>query len=489
MQQTDAQTLKLSNSDERRVDMLICGGGISGLSLAAWLRRGGREVAVLDKNARPGGVIGTVRRDGFIFERGPNTILDKYESFEALIAWAGLESEIIRVPLRTQKRHVWLGGRLHEVPTSPLAFLKSPLLPRADKLALLKEPFVPPVQGDETVAAFVRRRLGAAWLRNLVTPMVSGIWAGDPERMSIAHSFPIMKKMERAGGSLVWGAFKHMRKMARERRAGGGARRRVKNLVSFRDGLDRLPAALAEKLGGRYQSATRILEIEPNEGGGGFRVHAECGGEAQFWIARELVIAAEADQAARWLEGFDLDLALTLRSFPYNRLAVVALGLKANEARLPEGFGFLAPRGEGVRMLGAIVNSNFLPGRAPAGCAALTIFIGGDLDPEAAELSDEQLTETVRRDLKTTIGWSGPIQGLWIERWPRAIPQYDMGHAARLTAIETAERRWPGLHLVGNWRGGVSIGDRVETTRALAQRMMNLKNLAAGAGEQTRGQR
>jgi oxygen-dependent protoporphyrinogen oxidase len=279
-----------------------------------------------------------------------------------------------------------------------------------------------------------------------------------------------------------------MRKTAKQRRAGGGGRRRVKNLVSFRDGLDRLPAALAEKLGSRYQSATRILEIEPNEGGG-FRVHAECGGETQLWFARELVIAAEADQAARWLEAFDLDLALTLRSFPYNRLAVVALGLKSNEARLPEGFGFLAPRGEGVRMLGAIVNSNFLPGRAPAGCAALTIFIGGDLDPEAADLSDGELTETVRRDLKTTAHWSGPIQSMLIERWPRAIPQYDMGHGARLTAIETAERRWRGLHLVGNWRGGVSIGDRVETTRALAEQMMNLSNLAARAGEQTKGQR
>lgn len=451
----------------RRVDVLVCGGGISGLSLAAWLAREGADVTVLDKNTQPGGVIGTIHQDGFIFERGPNTILDKYESFDELLGLGGLEEEVIRVPLRTQQRHVWLGGRLNLVPTSPMAFLKSPLLPAADKLALFREPLVAPVEADETVAEFVRRRLGAGWLRNLVTPMVSGIWAGDPARMSIEHSFPVMKQMEREGGSLLRGA---LRRMGQKRRAikAGAARRREKNLVSFRDGLQRLPMALAERLGERYQAATRIVSIEWVGAGEGFRVRAEHGGREQLWLARELVVAAEADHAARWLEPFDGEIAATLRSFPYNKLAVVALGLDAREAALPEGFGFLAPRGEGLRILGAIVNSNFLPGRAPEGCAALTIFIGGDLDPEAAELSEAALIELVRADLGRAAAWRGQPRSVYVEKWPRAIPQYDMAHGERLRKIEAAEARWPGLRLMGNWRGGVAIGDRVEYTRKLA---------------------
>jgi oxygen-dependent protoporphyrinogen oxidase len=450
----------------RPVDVLICGGGISGLSLATWLRRAGVEAVVLDRNATPGGVIGTLHQDGFIFERGPNTILDKYDSFNELVQLAGLEDEIIRVPLATQQRHVWLGGRLNQVPTNPLAFLRTPLLPREDKLNLFREPFVPPVRDDETVADFVRRRLGKAWLRNLVTPMVSGIWAGDPERMSTEHSFPVMKEMERDGGSLIRGAFRRIRRIAAERKAAGLPRRK-KNLVSFLGGLQRLPIALAEKLGENYHSGVSITSLHPLEGGG-FSVAALHGDHEETWTARELVIAAEADQAAKWVEPFDAETAIALRSVPYNRLAVVGLGLGAADAALPPGFGFLAPRGEGLRILGAIINSNFLPGRAPAGAAALTIFIGGELDPAAADLSEEELIEHVRHDLGLALQWRGAVRSAYVEHWPRAIPQYDMLHANRLRWIAAAEARWPGLNLVGNWRGGVAVGDRVETTLKLA---------------------
>lgn len=451
----------------RSVDVLICGGGISGLSLAAWLRREGIDAVVLDRNDTPGGVIGTVHQDGFIFERGPNTILDKYDSFNELIKLAGLEDEIIRAPLATQQRHVWLGGRINQVPTGPVGFLRTPLLPWRDKLALFREAFVPPVLEDETVAEFVKRRLGAGWLRNLVTPMVSGIWAGDPARMSVEHSFPIMKEMERDGGSLIRGAARRMRRVARERKAAGLPPRK-KHLVSFRDGLQRLPIALAERLGGgHYLPSTTIRKINPLAGGG-FQVEAWRDDMELTWRASELVIAAEADHAAGWIESFEPETAVALRSFPYNKLAVVALGLNASEAQLPPGFGFLAPRGEGLRILGGIINSNFLPGRAPEGCAAMTIFIGGELDPEAAELNHHELLDLVRKDLEKAVGWRGTPLSAYVERWPRAIPQYDMLHAKRLRWIADAEARWPGLNLMGNWRGGVAIADRVEATLKLA---------------------
>ena len=453
---------------EKNADILICGGGISGLSLAAWLARAGLDADVLDRNAEPGGVIGTLHKDGFLFERGPNTVLDKHESLDELIGWAGLDGEVIREPLARQRRYVWLRGALREVPTSPAAFLATPLLPWKEKLALFAEPFRPLRPEDESVAAFVRRRLGPAWVRNLITPMVSGVWAGDPERLSIEHAFPIMKEMERDGGSILRGALRLMRRRAAERKAAGKPRR-VRHLVSFRDGLQRLPQALAGRIGPRYHRATNIVSIA--ETAAGFEVLAERAGEVTRWRTRRLVIAAESDRAAGWLAPVDAELASVLEEFPYNRLAVVALGIERAEARLPEGFGFLVPRGEGLRILGAIVNSNFLPGRAPEGCAALAIFIGGALEPAAVELAAQGRIDIVGGAHGRAVGWSGRYRSIHIERWPRAIPQYDLAHGLRMERIEAAERRHPGLHLLGNWRGGVSIGDRVETTRSLADQL------------------
>ncbi len=450
---------------QEQVDVLICGGGISGLSLAAWLVRGGADVAVLDKNSKPGGVIGTIHQDGFIFERGPNTVLDKHASFNELIDWAGLEPEIIRARLSAQKRYVWLRGALRLVPTNPLSFLASPLLSPRGKLALFAEPFVRCNPDDETVADFVRRRLGPSWLRNLIVPMVSGVWAGDPEKISTQYSFPVMKEMERDGGSLIAGAARRMWRKSRQN--GKPKPQSRKSLVSFRDGLDALPARLAEKLGSRYHGSTRIERIA-DAPDGGFSVLA--GGRT--WRARHLVIAAEADQAAEWLEPLDGEVAAVLRHFPYNRLVAMGLGIDATEARLPGGFGFLVPRGEGLRILGAIVNSNFLPGRAPQGCAAMTIFIGGDLDAAATDLNDDEIMGLVRRDLRRAVGWQGQPKSVYMERWRRAIPQYTMRHGERLRQIEAAEARRPGLHLVGNWRGGVAIADRIEYTCRLSRALL-----------------
>ncbi len=468
-------------ADVRSTDVLILGGGISGLSLAHWLRRDNLDVHVLDRNAQPGGVIGTLRKNDFLFERGPNTVLDKYDSFDDLLAGAGLDGELLRVPLRTQTRHIWLNGRLHPVPMNPLAFLASPLLPVAGKLALLREPFVARRDDDETIADFVQRRLHASWVSNLVTPMVSGIWAGDPARLSIAHAFPIMKALERRGGSLVRGAWLR----ARDRRRGAPSAdapttKARKHLVSFRDGLQRLPAALADRLADRYHGSVQVDAIAARADGG-YEVRARGPAGALRWRARRLVIAAEADEAARWLAPLDAEAAAVLRAFPYNRLAVVGLGIRAGDARLPAGFGFLVPRGQGVRILGAIINSNFLPGRAPAGCAVLHVFIGGELDPAAADLAEDELLGLARRDLRRTVDWRGEPLALHIERWPRAIPQYDLRHSERMRQIAAAEARHPGLHLVGNWRGGVSIPDRVQYNRELAGRIVAAASAPAPA--------
>jgi oxygen-dependent protoporphyrinogen oxidase len=434
----------------------------------------GREACVLDKNADPGGVIGSFEIDGFTFERGPNTVLDKYDSMDRLVAWAGLAGQAVRAPLASQKRWVWFNGALREAPMGLGRFLATPLLPWTAKLALLREPFVGRGPADESIADFIRRRLGEPWLDNLITPMVSGIWAGNPEQLSVRWAFPIMKAMEQEGGSLIFGAVRHMRRKAAERRAAGLPPKRPKTLLSFRGGLAALPRALAERLGERYHAATRIEAIAPpsDQTQGFWRVRARRQGaaEPEQWLARRLVIAAEGPEAAAWLRPMDPELGGLLESFPYNRLVVVALGIeRAGAPGLPEGFGFLVPRGQGLRILGAIVLSNIFPDRAPAGCAAMSVIAGGELDPAAFDLVDDEIEGLVRRDLRRAIGWDGRARVLRVERWPVAIPQYDMRHGARMRQAEDAEARWPGLALAGNWRGGVSVPDRVEAMSKLAQ--------------------
>jgi oxygen-dependent protoporphyrinogen oxidase len=468
--------------DGRRADVLICGGGITGLSLAAWLAQRGIDAHVLDKNADPGGVIGTLDVGDYRFERGPNTLLNKYDSLDRLLAWAGLEEEALSVPLAGHRRYVWLNGKLHPVPTGAMSFLTTPLLPLAGKLAILREPLRAANPDDESVADFVARRLHRSWVRNLITPMVSGLWAGDPEQLSIEHAFPIMKKLERDGGSLLVGAVRHMRRKAAERKTAGKPRA-ARAMISFREGLAVLPRRLAARLGDRYHRSVTIEAIEPcgaaGGGAGGFTVKARHDGRPETWHCRRLVVAAEAPHAARWIAPFDRQAAAVLDGFPYNRMIAVGVGIAPGQTAIPDGFGFLVPRGESIRILGAIFNSNVFPNRAPEGGHALSIFMGGQLDQAVWDLDNDQIAGAVRRDLRAALGWSGEPAALHIERWKRAIPQYDMRHGERLRQIEAAESRWPGLHLLGNWRGGVSVPDRVEVAAGLADRLA-----ADGPGEE-----
>ena len=465
-----------STAGERR-GVVVVGGGISGLALGAWLAREDVDVLVLEREERPGGVIDTFADEGFLFERGPNTIMSKHASLDALLEWAGLAGRAAHVALRGQTRHIWLKGRLHEAPSGPVSFLTSGLLPLGAKLAPLREPFVRRVAGDESVAAFIRRRLGEAWLRNLVSPFVSGIWAGDPEQLSAEQAFPMLKRMEREAGSLIRGMF------ARKKTAGGGdaakGKRRPREMVSFAEGLGTLPRGLAARLGERYRGGMTVRGIEALAGGG-FAVRAAGVDGAEERIECErVVLTTPAKITAELLEGMrgvELPAALgeaarALRATPHATLAIASVGIESGQACVPKGFGFLVPRGEGVRILGAITASNFIAGRAPAGCAALSVFIGGALDPEAAELDDAALRELVLRDLGTTIGLKGAPRVFALQRWRGALPQYDLGHAARVAKYAAAEASTPGLHLAGNWRGGTALAERIEVMRELAEGM------------------
>lgn len=429
------------------LDTLVVGAGISGLTTAFHLSRAGKRVAVLEASPRVGGSIET-RTDGpWRFELGPSTILESHESVGRLIRKAGLESEKVTTAPSAKRRYLWKGGKLHPLPTGPLGFLRTPLFPASAKLRLLREPWIPRGESEESIAAFVRRRLGQDFLDYAVGPFVSGVYAGDPERLSVQHAVPKIAALEREHGSLIRGAFA---------KRGAGPRG---GMISFREGLEQLPRELARQIGDvRTGVACRgIVRFED-----GFRVETDAGPVE----ASQVVLAVPADVAGRLLDQPFSDI-------PYSAVSLVSTGWRREDVAHPlDGFGFLAPRKEGLRVLGVLFPSEIFPGRAPAGHVVLTAFAGGRTDPEVAGWDDRRLISEVLGDLRRTLGVRGEPVVSTIRRWPRAIPQYELGHGRFLEMAREIESSLPGLRIGGNFLGGVSVPDCIRNATAVAEKIL-----------------
>lgn len=451
--------------------IVIVGGGISGLALAhALLKRGARErgleVTVLEKSRRPGGNIRTEAIDGYLCEWGPNGFLDNAPETLALVRDLGLEPEVQPSDDRARRRYVFRRGRLHLLPGRPGQFLASGLLSGPGKLRIGLEPFARPrPPGDETIHGFAARRIGREAAEVLVDAMISGVFAGDARALSLRACFPKMWEMETEHGGLFRALF--ARNRAGRRGKGEAIGSPLGRLTSFRRGTEELVRALARGLEGALATGAAVAGL--SETGGGYRLE----GEAPPLEAAAVVLCGGAGASARIVEGLDAELAATLREIPGSPLAVVCLGYE--EARLPrplDGFGFLVPRGEGPRLLGALWDSSIYPGRAPEGRALLRAMIGGAHDPEAARLDEEALLAVVRGDLRTTMGLDVEPVFTRIFRHPLGIPQYTVGHLDRLARIERRLERHPGLYVAGNAYRGVAINACVAEAGPLAERIL-----------------
>jgi oxygen-dependent protoporphyrinogen oxidase len=447
-------------------DTVVVGAGISGLTTAFRLRRAGQRVAVVEAAERVGGAIETLRDGGWTVELGPNTVAGG-EEFAALVRDVGLDGEQLLASAAAKRRFLWKGGRLQALPGGPGEVLGTPLLSPAAKLRLLREPFVGRFAGDgeESVAAFVRRRLGDEMLRTFVGPFVSGVYAGDPERLSVRWAVPRIAALEREHGSLIGGA------LARRRGFGAAAAGpAARGLVTFRDGLSTLPRRLAEAVGD-VRTGWRCRRVVA-DGDGGLLVE----GGAETLRARRLVLAVPADAAAELLADASAGRSRGLADLPYAAVAIFAAGFRREEVLHPlDGFGFLVPRGESLRLLGCLFPSTLFPGRAPSGHVLVTAFLGGRGDPGAVELDDAALRALVLDELRRALGVRGAPAFEVVRRWPRAIPQYELGHG-RFLALAAALEREPAfggaLFLGGSILRGVSVSDCVRDGSALAERVL-----------------
>ena len=457
----------------------IVGGGISGLATAHALRQGlqaaGRsaELVIFEACGSPGGTMRTARERGFTMEWGPNGFLTNKPYSLELARELGLEGRLLRSSDLARKRFVFSGGRMRRLPETPGAFLGSSLLSVPGRLRVLAEPFIAPhLSGeDETVADFARRRLGSQALERLIEPMTAGVFAGNPDELSLASCFPRIHELETRYGGLV----KAMLRLRWERlRAGAQAEMSAGPggvLTSFDTGVQ----ALVEVLAGRF---SRELHLAAEVESVGFRdwkfqLAVKTAGARSECEADAVVVAAPAYAASALLRGLDGALAAELAGIPYAPVAVAALGYEAGALGGPlEGFGFLVPRLEGRRVLGALWDSSVFSGRAPQGQALIRVMVGGARQPDLACLPENELLALVRGELKELMGVSAqPI----LERvffHERGIPQYRKGHGQLLERVSRRLADLPGLHLNSNAYRGVSLNDCVLQSRLCAERVL-----------------
>jgi protoporphyrinogen/coproporphyrinogen III oxidase len=407
---------------------------------------------LFESSDRPGGVVRSEKVDGYLLELGPNTVRPTPVLWR-LVEELGLESEALLADPR-MPRYIDFGGHLHLLPTSPGAFLRTGLLSTRGKLRLLAEPFAR--RGDpsgETVREFFTRRLGREVADRLVEPFVSGIWAASSDRLSLEGAFPALARWEAERGSLTRGALAARRNAPREPAA------RKRGLLSFRAGLERLPRRLAEDLGGKAHLGAAVESLRRS--GHGWKLST-----ARENVEVERVcLAAPAAAAARLVEGFAPEAALALAEIPHPPLVVVHVS--APDAVERTGFGHLVVPQPARRLLGTIWSSSLFAERVPPGRALYTAFLGGARDPAAFDLTDEEVVEIVSRDLSAALETPQAFEPVRVTRYPRAIPQYDLGHLGRLEALSRAEAALPGLSFLGSYRGGISVGDVVRTALAV----------------------
>jgi len=445
----------------RHVPALVVGGGISGLVCAYALRKAGIAAQLVEASPRPGGVISSVTRDGFLLELGPQSFSGT-PALRELCAELGVSKELLQAP-PLAPRYVLIDGKLRPVPMSPPAFLMSSLINGSTKWALMRDILgrsIPP-DGDESVAAFVRRKFSPQLLDRLVGPFVSGIYAGDPERLSVRSAFPQLYEAEKSAGSIVRG----MLRLAKSKR---GPRERP-TLQSFREGSETLVRALANNLGPALLTQTCVTGIS-SQNDGSFDIRLEGHGRDESVSARSLILATPMDVTGALLSRLDSSFETLLSSIEYAPVAVVSLGYRKKDVgHSLNGFGFLVPRSAGLRVLGSVWNSSLFPGRAPEGQALLTSFVGGATDSAAATLEPQELAALVHREISPVLSIkSAPIFSN-VTIWPRALPQYNLGHGDRLAAVAKVCSRFPGLWLTGNYLQGPAVGSCVDHALAVAK--------------------
>ncbi len=457
----------------------IIGAGISGLSTAHAIERLAAEagldvdVTVFEREERTGGKIWSIKEEGYLCEWGPNGFLDSKPMTLELCDYLGIRDQLERSNDNARKRFIYSGGILNRLPENGPMFLQSKLISWPGKIRLAQEFFKPKrTDGvDETLAEFARRRLGPEALDKLIGPMVSGIFAGNPETMSLQSCFPRIHELEQEFGGLI----KAMLKLAKQKRAEVKAGKQVASaagpggvLTSFVGGIQELTNATVKDLKGRVMTGSAVAGMKAIDGGWELSLADGTTVDAEI-----VVSAAPAHILKELTASLDAQLAELLASIPYAPMNVICFGYEQDKiARDLDGFGYLIPKNEGCEILGTLWDSSIFPQRAPEGHVLLRSMMGGATNPDAINLSDAEVRQRTMAELKKIMGITVDPDFVRIFRHQRAIPQYVVGHADRLTAIGACLEKHHGLILTGNAFFGVGLNDCVNAANKAAEQVL-----------------
>ncbi len=452
-------------------DVVIVGGGISGLSAAYTLFKRGLEVLVIEAGAEVGGAMKSVTSpEGYIFDCGPNTLATKEPRMWAQFADLGLTDHMVVSGRAGKRRYFLKDGKPLEIPNDPIGMARMQHVSWAGKLRVLREPFVPRQTGsDESVAGFFGRRIGPEVMTRMIDPFVAGVYSGDPAKMSIKATFPAIWEAEQRAGSVIKGFLKKPKDAAAKSAVKGPKMRSV--TFSFAGGIATWPKAIARTLGPqRVWQQSRVSDLFHEAGI--WRLVVERDGSATTVETRAVILATPAYVSAELVADLDAQAAAALRGIPYSSMAVVNLGYRRSQVAHPlDGFGVLAPSCEGRNFLGLLWSSSLFPPFAPAGRVSTIDMMGGSLNPIRDEQTREELIAQAIADNEAVLGASGPPEVVNFSRWPKALPQYNFGHVERIAALERLERARPGLYFVGSYRGGVGVPKCWKNAVELADRV------------------
>ncbi len=445
----------------------IIGGGLTGLTAAWKLHREGCRVTVLEKAARVGGVIASHAEGGWLSEIGPNSLQESPE-ITALINDLGLARARQVANPAARNRFIVRRGRLMAVPLSPPGFLTSPLFSLRTRFKVLRELLTRPRvrTTDTSLASFIASHFGQEMVDYGLNPLVAGVYAGDPEKLSARYAFPNLWQIERRHGSLLRG----FRIQAAERRARGESSGLLP-IISFERGLQTLPEALAAALpSGSVRLGTQVTSLIP---GRPWKIISSQDGTVQTAEFDAVILALPAPALGQLVFGTLAERPLaSLDHLPHPPVSSLFLGFRRDQVRHPlDGFGALVPARERRSLLGVLFASTLFPGRAPEGHVALRVFVGGMRQPDAARLATPELLAGVLPDLRDLLGVTGDPVYTHHAFWPKAIPQYNVGHERFLEPLTQCENQHAGLFIGGNARDGISMPDCARSGLKLAQRV------------------
>lgn len=451
-------------------EVVIIGSGITGLTTAYWLKREGFKIKVIEAQGEVGGNIKTEKHNNFIFDTGPNSGLETTPLIKQLVDELNLKDEFIYANKSASKRYILRDNILHPLPLNPVDFVSSKLFSTKGKFRILMEPFIGKSRDGyyQSVAEFVRRRLGQEFLDYAINPFVSGVFAGDPENLSVKSAFPKLYRLE----ELYGGLFKGMIKGARERKQRAEKSKQNAAMFSFKNGMSVLTKRLSEFLCNDILLSHRVKKIKKENDS--YIIVSDFNNDTIEIKTKSILITTPSYVASEILKDFDGYLFNQLNTIYYPPVLVLNVIYRKDKIGQPlDGFGFLVPEKEKKSFLGAIWNDSIFPNRGDDDFATFTIFVGG---ARQAKIFDEKLDKVIKvvlDEFEKVMRVSSNTESIKYKFWEKAIPQYTIGYVEKEYAMNAFEMRNRGIFLGGNYRGGISIGDCIKNSKIHFERLSN----------------